>query len=103
MEKQTALKQLELIASSSGKTVREIKSMVMQVFIDDENFSKRILEAKNHQIQEMQLNLMKVQLHNSAMQEILLEAKLKRRVWWHTKREQFTKIFKRDGRKEGKQ
>lgn len=96
MNKQTAQQQIDLIASAVNKRPVEIRQLVMQANIDDENFIKRIIESKQQQIQDMQLNLLKIELHNRSMEEVLLQRKLNRRMWWWGKIDSFTKIFKKN-------
>ena len=101
--KQASMKDLSLktIAETMGVSVRDLRHIVIKELIEDENVSKRIIEAKQNAVNDMQLNLMKIQLHNEAMRESILTAKLQRHMWWKAKREKFTKLFKRNGRKEG--
>lgn len=96
--KQASMKDLNLktIAETMGVSVRDLRHIVIKELIEDENVSKRILEAKQTAVNDMQLNLMKIQLHNEAMRESMLTAKLQRHIWWQVKKEKFTKLFKRN-------
>jgi uncharacterized membrane protein len=96
-----AEEKLRTIAEASKVSMREIYSLVNQVYIDDENLQKRFATAKNAEIAVKQMKLMEVQTHNETMKELLLERKLSRTIWRTKKWEQLTKIFKKNGRTEG--
>lgn len=89
----TAKDQLQQIATAAGTSYKELRTLVIQDNIDEENFVKRMVTAKQNQVQDMQLNLMRVQLHNEQMKEIILSGKLKRKVWRETKYQQFKSFF----------
>lgn len=93
MSKQSPMDELKAIADACGKSVRDIRQIVMQVYVDDENFAKRALTAKQHHIQDLQMNLMRLQTNNESMREVMLQAKLRRSVWRETKYSQFKKFI----------
>jgi len=101
MSKQTAEEQLREVASASGKTMRDVYQLVDQVYRDEANYQKRIAELDQHKINAKQIALMGIELHNRAMEETLLQAKLNRHIRrlkrWEKVKSLFTKTKKTDG------
>jgi len=95
MPPKTAEEQLKEVATASGKTMREIFLLVDQNYRDDENYSKRVLTAKQTQVNAKQLALMEVQIHNEVMREMLLQRSLNRRVWQMRQIEKFKSLWTR--------
>jgi hypothetical protein len=80
MEKKTADEQLRQYAITLGTSMRDIRQLVLQVYIDDENYQKRIAESIQHQVNNKQLALQDVQLRNYGMEAVILERKLNRMI-----------------------
>lgn len=80
MDKQSAEDKLRQHATTLGCSMRDLRQLVLQVFIDDENFQKRINESMQQQIQAKQIKLLDVELNNRGMEETLLQAKLHRKI-----------------------
>ena len=102
MEKETsaAEKELQIIANKVGMKMPEIFKLVNTVYIELDNFEKRLIQLRNNAANQKQLDLVEVKLRNEGIKEILLVAKLERVLWrlrtWEKIKSVFTKKKKAD-------
>ncbi|MEI6297831.1 MAG: hypothetical protein WCO84_09435 [bacterium] len=80
MSKQTAEETLRQHAVTLGVSMRDLRQLVLQCFIDDENFLKRQHEALQNQVNSKQIKLMDLEISNRGMEQVLLQGKLSRMV-----------------------
>ena len=93
---------LNEVCAKAEISMRDLRQLVLAVFIDDENYQKRIVEAKSQQVNSLQLSLMEIQTRNELMRQTMLERKLSRMMWWVRLWSNITKKFKRNGLEQGK-
>ena len=93
MNKQSAEEQLKKYSETLGVSMRDLRQLVLNVFIEDENYVKRINEARSQQVQSKQLALLDVQLRNRGMKEVLLQDKLARLISRKNRRDRIKKFF----------
>ena len=95
MDKNTAEEQLRQYAVTLGISMRELRQLVMQVYIDDENFQKRIQESMQHQVNSKQLSLMEINTRIAGMEAIITERKMNKMQSRLKRTEKIKSFFKK--------
>lgn len=73
--------QLREYANTLGCSMRDLRNLVMQTFIEDENFQKRQYEAMQHQVNMKQMKLLDIETSVKGMEYTILQRKLTRILW----------------------
>lgn len=73
--------------------MREVYQLVDEVYRDQENYQKRMASLRQNQTVAKQNALLDIELHNRAMEETLLQAKLNRRIWRMKQIEKIKSVF----------
>ena len=85
----TAEEQLREHAKTLGISMNALKSLVNQVYVDDENFNKRKLAAAQQQLQSKQITAMDIEMSVNALR---LEWERIRLTRWARRRNRWNRI-----------
>lgn len=98
--KKTAEETLREYAQTLNVSMRDLRGIVLQTYIDDENFQKRQHEALQNQVQMKQLRLVDIETSYRGTELYLLQRKQQRVMWrikqWDRIKKLFTKKTKSD-------